>query len=1070
MLANTIEVQLLSGQTVGLIVLPSHPLRLAWHHSYDTLLPFFRYEAGISAKKLKDIMEAVDGAHFPAFLPGLKPGESFVFGDTLGFYTVAMVSDHDREPKSSIAILAKALFGGKEDVAPSIGKTTSDVLAEEISRYIVLHPDYELIRVHALRSGDGMTIGRAMGTALEHINKQIVEIDDEESPHKKSLAFMLELFSTKTKAGIVGKFFSGVSERKRSGSGYLPEQDRWILEYYTREGNVTLPLLSWAKRDKPEPETSAHLSVAFDTFDSQVVHVPLNEVETKNPIEVYGLVLNLVRDFSFTPRPIWRTFLSTETEGEKHPVARGLSERLTKMHGAIMKATAKNLGGSPDSWPTLITEIASEKEESIRILHKLSDWVITIDRNAGVEYFDSPKEKSAIYDAYIIDCVPEREDTGFLQLVTSTSNFDEIVNLLDTTLAEMGLSSSPRNCLFLLNELKGLSGRFAMRLSGSGNQSQEMIALALTHAHCHSHYELENAENWLSLKEGFFVPLDDVPYLLDISKNTEDADNYRSDLLYVTAPRRGGLQIAFVEVKFRRYLKTARSVGLIETINRQLKNSRQRWEDRYGLNSNTLEKSVRRSWLSRVLKFYANKGRRHYLSEEAYQQIMKELDRLIRESEKYPFSLPEDQSISDRGYIFCPEYSAIEPTSISFDGQPPVLLFGAAYMPDSPIQQESTFKLQSHQETNKKYEVILTEIGTDNIDVVKSSEAATTIINLGNEPYSQELVEWTITINSNPHLMIVGLPGMGKTTSLINISMQMIRSGITPIVFSYHEDIDMKLSEQLQNEIQYVDYAGLGFNPLQVANDSPLAYIDNVSMLRDIFSSIFPDFGEIQLAKLREALKQSYLDKGWEESGDSQNLDLPEFQTFFDILKGQPKQDRGLISRLSELDDYGFFRNTSGARSLLDSSKPALIRIHRTQNEVLQRAFSMFVLHNLYKGMFQRGVQSQITHAILFDEAHRAAKLKLLPTMVKECRKYGIAFVIASQEARDFDPSLFNVIANYLVLRLTENDAKVLAKIMTTSDQVNRYTDRIKQMPKYHALFFGEGRNRPIYLKLGTHS
>jgi hypothetical protein len=40
---------------------------------------------------------------------------------------------------------------------------------------------------------------------------------------------------------------------------------------------------------------------------------------------------------------------------------------------------------------------------------------------------------------------------------------------------------------------------------------------------------------------------------------------------------------------------------------------------------------------------------------------------------------------------------------------------------------------------------------------------------------------------------------------------------------------------------------------------------------------------------------------------------------------------------------------------------------------------------------------------MIFDEAHRAARLKLIPTMAKECRKYGLSFVVASQEAKDFD-------------------------------------------------------------------
>ena len=74
--------------------------------------------------------------------------------------------------------------------------------------------------------------------------------------------------------------------------------------------------------------------------------------------------------------------------------------------------------------------------------------------------------------------------------------------------------------------------------------------------------------------------------------------------------------------------------------------------------------------------------------------------------------------------------------------------------------------------------------------------------------------------------------------------------------------------------------------------------------------------------------------------------------------------------------------------------------------------------------------------------------------------------MLASQEAKDFDPSVFNAVANYLTLRVNEADAKVMAKIMASSEQVNRFTDRIKQLPKYHAFFFGEGRNRAANVQL----
>ena len=116
--------------------------------------------------------------------------------------------------------------------------------------------------------------------------------------------------------------------------------------------------------------------------------------------------------------------------------------------------------------------------------------------------------------------------------------------------------------------------------------------------------------------------------------------------------------------------------------------------------------------------------------------------------------------------------------------------------------------------------------------------------------------------------------------------------------------------------------------------------------------------------------------------------------------------------------------------------------------------------------MFRRGIQDRITHALVFDEAHRAAKLGLVPTMAKECRKYGISLVVASQEARDFNISLFSAIANYLVLRLTEADAKALVRNVASSDQERTLMDKIKQMDRFKALYFCEGRKKPSLVAL----
>jgi DNA phosphorothioation-dependent restriction protein DptH len=87
-------------------------------------------------------------------------------------------------------------------------------------------------------------------------------------------------------------------------------------------------------------------------------------------------------------------------------------------------------------------------------------------------------------------------------------------------------------------------------------------------------------------------------------------------------------------------------------------------------------------------------------------------------------------------------------------------------------------------------------------------------------------------------------------------------------------------------------------------------------------------------------------------------------------------------------------------------------------------------------------------------------------TLAEECRKYGISLVLASQEAKDFNISLFSAIANHLVLRLTETDAKVLVRNVASSQQERMLINTIKQMERFKALYFCEGKSKPASVAL----
>ena len=1084
-ICNTVLVQSLSGRTLGLIVLPAHPLRVAWQAAYDNLVLHAAFHEGQKPKDVRDEFAALDGTLFPALLPNPEGG-AFVFADTLGFHAMGMVPDHDAEPKAAVAILKRVLGNDDStDTVATVGARSSEVLGDEILKYLDCHDTSRLLQVHALRAGDGLTVARALGRVLRSRSESL---DDsaEIGSHAEAVAgrapiFSLNLYPSLEQRSVAGRFIADARKKRRSGAGVVSSDDRWMLESLSLPGGVHLPRLRWAiKPPGHDPDTAAHLAAAFSTFQSRVVLEQRNVPES-TPLRSFGLLAFYQRDYAGRPTPTWRSTIPPARGGEKHPSERGHSERLDRLNTAVRNTVARHLG-SGHGVPVLLTEVSPEKANSLQELHRLCDWVITLDRNAGIEYFDSPRDNKAIYDAYVIDCVPEREDLGCLQLITSTSNLEEVRNLLDGALDQMGLSRSRRNAEFLLAHLKALSGRLAIRLTGNRPPTSELIALAVAHATCLTAAEGSNC--WTALDDGFLVPADDVRDLLPILKADDEKKGVgaRPDLIYVSTKPRKGLVFRFAEVKYRRHLRAARAPDILRRIKAQTESFRRRWNEWFTNDRDRVCNSfraVRRAKLARVLRFYADKAGRHHLSAERRRQIVFEIDRMIERGGDYTFHSVEGD---DRGWVFCPEYAGRRPMKISPDqwNTTQIYLFGPALLPDSdfrpeplhpnPAASRPPFRLSKGEDEGSQREVISGNVAVENGEVSAETTADhPPSVCFGANTFTRDEVRWPLTVKGNPHLLIAGLPGMGKTTCLLNLCKQMLASNIRPIVFSYHHDIDERL-ERLVGSVRFVDFDGLGFNPLQVVNrESRMAHLDVAGAVRDIFTAIFPELGDIQATRIRRAIKESFVETGWDNLSDPKNAVEPPFKRFVEILRGDAKPDLGLrrlLARLEELDDYGFFDLREFQSSLWESERPIVVRVHKTQNERLQRAFAFLVFYRLYKDMFHRGIQDRVTHAVVFDEAHRASGLKLIPTMAKECRKYGVSLVLASQEARDFNVSVFSAIANYLVLRLTDADARSLVRNVSSSPRERALIDKIKQMDKFKALYFCEGRSRPYPVNL----
>lgn len=1103
-LACTVEVRSLSQRTIGLLVLPFHPLRTAWRTAYDLLARHARYEWKLPPKKIIELLQQLDGSQFPAMLPGLDPQDPFVFGDVLSSHAAAMVLQSDREPRTAIGRLAQCLSGESDQEASTVGAQTSKVLADEIDSYVRNHRKYlsHALRVHALRPGDGSVVAEALTQVHEGLVERARGAEEggraDESETRQPLGFELSLASSEESEPLTGRFLSRLVERRRTGVGGLPSRYRWMLEPTPVEAAVSIPRLRWSRKpyaagESGAPSSAVHLSLAFDTFRGQIEARPYEAAETERPHHAFGLILHPERRFVAKPHLHWTTTFPTTFKGERHPAAPVYTDRLVKIHQAVLHAVAAQAAGQtslegPKLQPTIRVDLTADDREALAKLHRWSDWVVTVDRHLAVEYFDSPRDEPQAYETYVIDCAPERDDLGSIQMITSTSDVEEVRGLLDEALGRLMLSSSRRNCEQLLDHLKSLSGRLAVQLTDPELKSGELIALALTHAECRAAAAGDPA--WLPLSDGFFVPLDDVR---DLAKPSPGESKLRADLLYVSAPPRGqGLRFQFVEVKFRQHRKSAQSPALIEQVQQQAAENARRWTEEFFCERATaLEQAVKRSRLARVLRFYAEKGRRHRLEDGPYQKLCVEIDRMVRERETFS---PAEIDRPHRGYIFCPEVAEAQPVPLADSelDEVQVHLFGPARLPDLMGRAKSAPAPSLAREASDSA-AASAQPGSDHApsdppqpqnppagggaslepkstsktssagrDAAYSSEPPDQVpLLLGESVRGAEPVVWPLSIASNPHLLIVGLPGMGKTTCLINLCRQLQAAGVAPIVFSYHQDIDEKLSEVLPT-LRLVDYDKFGYNPLRIDDPTPISHVDRAGTIRDVFAGVFPDLGEVQSDKIRNAVKESYIEVGWETGGRT----APPFQAFFHKLRDEQKPNAGLMARLRELDDYGLFCGEGDAPSLLAETQPTVVRLHTTQNEVVQRAFASFILYGLYQQMLRRGPQRRLTHAVVFDEAHRASKLKLIPTMAKECRKFGLSLILASQEAKDFNESLYSAVANYLVLRVAEADARALARNIAPSEAERSTADKLKQMERHQAMFVCEGRSKPIQVLL----
>ena len=301
---------------------------------------------------------------------------------------------------------------------------------------------------------------------------------------------------------------------------------------------------------------------------------------------------------------------------------------------------------------------------------------------------------------------------------------------------------------------------------------------------------------------GFFVPIDEIADVIELDSLTFGGES-RPDLIFVRIRDRA-LDFQFIRVCFRRHLRLARDPDFLTMSERKSPAHRMVGNASFFQRGRLLNaRFVDHRSLGFCITTTTKPGampttRTPIVSTKHLPVSWSEIDKMLSTAGDYQFA----ESSADSVFLFCPEYFPRETECIyeAGNGNVSFYLFGresknaeSSNSAEGAADREESGPPPSQEASSADGENEVSH--TLSASASSSDNESERDIDLGKDIATDTPVRWVLSIKRNPHLMIAGLPGMGKTTTLVNICQQLISWDRTDRILLYHPDIDARLSK-----------------------------------------------------------------------------------------------------------------------------------------------------------------------------------------------------------------------------------------------------------------------------------
>jgi uncharacterized protein DUF87 len=325
----------------------------------------------------------------------------------------------------------------------------------------------------------------------------------------------------------------------------------------------------------------------------------------------------------------------------------------------------------------------------------------------------------------------------------------------------------------------------------------------------------------------------------------------------------------------------------------------------------------------------------------------------------------------------------------------------------------------------------------------EASPAHPSSIPLGTDIDTGRPVLWDPYASSNPHVLILGESGSGKTYTASRLVLELARAHLPSIVFDYGQGFSLQHAPPtFRDDVRTIELQlsrdGIAINPLQIFPVDTHGPATVAQRVADTFVRVYPRLGVQQHALLRRAVLELLAEAGiaaddprtWTQAPPPfRDLEekINEYASSGDAGTRRAAASAG--PHVSTLFFFNTFRKTGHALSWSD------LVAHHNEVWILQlggleasveRAVTEFLLWSLIR-YFEVLGPGPLRCFVVLDEAHKLAFGSGSPVekILREGRKFGLAAILASQQPEDFSSVAFANTATKIVFQISDQSGHV---------------------------------------------